>query len=93
MDWGLLDFAFDIILFMVNIFRKMVTFAWLLTILFSSPQAIIFRVLKHPTKDFYQCTTINYFEDLSNEVVVVSDSGTNMTELQLLGLNSCLSFK
>ena len=30
-------------------------------------KAIIFRVLKHPTKEFYQCTTINFFEVRENK--------------------------
>ena len=45
----------------------MVIVAWLLTIIAASPQAIIFRVLKHPVKEFYQCTTFNFFESLSTE--------------------------
>ena len=55
--------------------------AWILTIVFASPQAIIFRVLKHPVKDFYQCTTIGFFENLSSSVTV-----GNKTEDQLVGL-------
>ena len=45
----------------------MVIVAWILTLLFASPQAIIFRVLKHPEKEFYQCTTYNFFESLASE--------------------------
>lgn len=45
----------------------MVIAAWILTLIYSSPQAIIFRVLKHPEKDFYQCTTFNFFESLATE--------------------------
>ena len=59
----------------------MVVLAWLLTMLFSCPQAIIFRVKKHPVKEFYQCTTYNYFEDLSTSVKV-----GNSTQLVLGGL-------
>ena len=59
----------------------MVFISWLLTILFSSPQAIIFRVLKHPTKEFYQCTTYNFFQDLSSPMVM-----GNTTHMLLLGL-------
>ena len=46
----------------------MVMVSWLATIIFSLPQAIIFRVLKHPEKDFYGCTTNNFFEDLSSPI-------------------------
>ena len=41
--------------------RCMVLGAWLLTLLLSSPQAVIFRVLQHPLKhDFYQVLQTNY---------------------------------
>ena len=63
----------------------MVLSSWLITILCSSPQAIMFRVLKHPTKDFYQCTTIDFFEDLAEERV---NTETNRTEHFLLGINT-----
>ena len=59
----------------------MVVLAWLLTMLFSCPQAIIFRVKKHPEKEFYQCTTYNFFSDLSTPVMVA-----NRTQLVLGGL-------
>jgi hypothetical protein len=45
--------------------RAMVLSVWILTLVFASLQAIISRVLKHPVKDFYQCTTFNLFENLS----------------------------
>merc|ERR1719244_511832 len=44
--------------------RVMVAVAWILTLVFASPQAIIFRVLKHPVKDFYQCTAMGSFDNL-----------------------------
>ena len=59
----------------------MVVLAWMLTMLFSCPQAIIFSVKKHPDKDFYQCTTVNFFEDLSTPTMV-----DNTTQLVLNGL-------
>ena len=59
----------------------MVASAWVLAILFSSPQAIIFRVLKHPVKDFYQCTTYNFFDNLSSPVVI-----DNVTHSIFIGL-------
>ena len=61
--------------------RFMVLVSWLVTILFTVPQAIIFRVLKHPEKDFYQCTTYNFFEELSTPTTV-----GNNTMLYLAGL-------
>ena len=49
-------------------FRLMVLLAWLLTLIFTWPQAVIFRVLKHPKKEFYQCTTFNFFENLAKNM-------------------------
>ena len=57
----------------------MVMVAWILTLVFASPQAIIWRVLKHPTKEFHQCTTIDFFGNLSSPV-------GNSTEMLLVGL-------
>ena len=66
-----------------NIFllRLMVILSWLITLVFTTPQAIIFRVMKHPTKEFYQCTTYHFFEDLASPVVV-----DNTTQLLWHGL-------
>ena len=61
----------------------MVIVAWILTLIFASPQAIVWRVLKHPTKDFYQCTTIDFFANLSTKVTV---GNSTEPELQLVGL-------
>ena len=54
--------------------RLLVILAWLVTLVFSCPQAIIFRVLKHPHKEFYQCTTYNFFENLSTKFVTGNDT-------------------
>ena len=51
--------------------RMMVVTAWCLTLLTSSPQAVIFRVIKDDKKDFYQCTTLNFFESWATEVGVL----------------------
>ena len=56
--------------------------AWVVTFIFTLPQAILFRVMKHPEKEFYQCTTYNFFEDLSTPGMV-----GNATQLLLAGLN------
>ena len=61
----------------------MVVLAWLLTMLFSSPQAIIFRVKKHPRKEFYQCTTYNFWESVST----IRQGPGNSTSLSLAGLS------
>ena len=49
--------------------RLMVMVSWLATIVFTLPQAIIFRVLRHPENDFYQCTTYNFFEEFSTPFI------------------------
>ena len=66
---------------MLPCLRCQVILAWVLTLIFTIPQAIIFRVMKHPQKEFYQCTTYNFFEDLSTPVIV-----GNTTQLLLGGL-------
>lgn len=60
--------------------RLMVILAWLLTLVFTSPQAIIFRVLRHPLAEFYQCTTWGFFENFATEVTY-----GNQTQLLLPG--------
>ena len=59
----------------------MVILAWLVTILFSCPQAIFFGVLKHPDQEFYQCSAYKFFDDFSSQVQV-----GNTTILYLAGL-------
>ena len=59
----------------------MVILAWLVTILFSCPQAIFFGVLKHPDQEFYQCTAYKFFDDFSSQVQV-----GNTTILYFAGL-------
>ena len=61
----------------------MVMVAWILTLVFASPQAIMWRVLKHPTIDFHQCTTVDFFENLTSPVSV-----GNSTEMLLVGLTT-----
>ena len=63
----------------------MVVGSWVFTLLCAAPQAVIFRVLKHPTKDFYQCTTIDFFEDLAEKRLNLK---TNQTEYILGGINT-----
>ena len=62
----------------------MVFTAYIATLISASPQTVIFRVLKHPEKEFYQCTTFDFFEDLSSYVQIGNDP--NNTELLLHGL-------
>ena len=55
----------------------MVLIAWLVTIISVIPQAVIFRVLRHPEIDYYQCTTEDFFESLTTETVVLNNVETH----------------
>jgi hypothetical protein len=48
----------------------MVSMSWVVSILLSLPQALVFRKLKHPQLEFYQCTTSGAIEEFSEEVEV-----------------------
>ena len=48
----------------------MVTMSWVISIILALPQAFMFRKLKHPEIEFYQCTTTMAIEDASYEVLV-----------------------
>lgn len=47
----------------------MITSAWLISALCALPQTLVFRVLKHPQMDFYQCTTMQYFDNIHAEKI------------------------
>ena len=61
----------------------MVGVSWFISLLLASPQAIMFRKLKHPAVDFYQCTTTLVVEEYAD--MVVEDK---QTKFILLGLDS-----
>jgi hypothetical protein len=42
----------------------MIVSAWLVSAVFALPQTLVFRVLKHPKIEFFQCTSMNFFRDL-----------------------------
>ena len=44
----------------------MICSAWLISAICALPQSLVFRVLKHPQIEFYQCTSMNFFSDLFN---------------------------
>ena len=50
----------------------MVLFSWVVSLVLSSPQALMFRKMKHPNLEFYQCTTNMVIESYS-ELVVEGD--------------------
>ena len=75
--------SWEIVGYKLITLRMMVFIAYLITIMFASPQAIIFRVLKHPDKEFYQCTTTLVVEEYAD--VVVDD---DQTKFVLLGMDS-----
>ena len=56
----------------------MVIIAWLTTLLFSSPQAVIFRVMKHPVADFYQVTVRIFLKVFNTEVRSVTAVSGNI---------------
>ena len=51
----------------------MVLCSWVVSLLLSLPQAFMFRKLKHPMLEFYQCTTRMVVEEFS-EVVRENDN-------------------
>ena len=73
---------------MVCYFRLMVSMSWIVSIILALPQAFIFRKLKHPDMEFYQCTTTMAIEDFSHEVVVDGQS-----KLIFLGLEPVTIYK
>merc|ERR1711892_373075 len=50
--------------------RLMVAVSWIISIILSLPQAFMFRKLKHPAVEFYQCTTDMVVEDYSTQTMV-----------------------
>ena len=53
--------------------RIMITTAWILSGICAIPQLLVFRVLKHPEwKEFYQCTTMGYFENVFNNNTIMT---------------------
>ena len=52
--------------------RVMVLCCWVVSIILSFPQAIMFRKLKHPYLEFYQCTTKGVVEAYSD---IVAENG------------------
>ena len=51
----------------------MITTAWILSGICAIPQLLVFRVLKHPEwKEFYQCTTMGYFENVFNNNTIMT---------------------
>ena len=50
----------------------MITSAWLISALCALPQTLVFRVLKHPEMDFYQCTTMDYFNNIFNNATILT---------------------
>ena len=50
----------------------MITSAWIMSGLCAFPQTLVFRVLKHPEVEFYQCTSMKYFDDFLNNGTMIS---------------------
>ena len=52
--------------------RIMIGMAWFISALCAFPQTLVFRVLKHPEVEFYQCTSMNYFDGIFNNSTVLT---------------------
>ena len=63
--------------------RLMVVASWTISLILSLPQAFMFRKLKHPFVEFYQCTTDMVVEEYSSQVVVAGE-----TKYIFLGVDS-----
>lgn len=63
--------------------RLMVVASWIISLILSLPQAFMFRKLKHPYVEFYQCTTDMVVEEYSSRVVVAGE-----TKFIFLGVDS-----
>ena len=55
--------------------RILVALSWSVSLLLSSPLAFMFRVVKHPYRDFYQCTSDLVFE-MNSDLVMSGDKPT-----------------
>ena len=49
----------------------MITSAWIVSGLCAFPQTLVFRVLKHPEVEFFQCTSMNYFDAIFNNSTIL----------------------
>ena len=68
--------------------RLMVLCSWVGSLLLSLPQAFMFRKLKHPMFEFYQCTTRMVVEDFSEAVLE-----NNMIRFVFYGIDSINVYK
>ena len=56
-------------------FRILVSLSWLFSFLLSLPQALMFRLIKHPQAEFYQCTSQMIFE-MNSDISMVNGRPT-----------------
>ena len=66
----------------------MVCISWLISLTLASPQALMFRKLKHPSLDFHQCTTNMVIETYSE--VVFEDQ---QAKLKFYGIDPSVLYK
>lgn len=70
--------------------KIMLLTAWFMTILCSTPQAIIFHVEQHPRDPTYlQCVTYNFFKDSFHEVLYAMFGMLLMYALPLIIIVFC----
>ena len=68
--------------------RMMVCISWLVSLILASPQAIMFRKLKHPSLEFYQCTPDMVIETYST---LVFENGQE--QIKFYGINPATLYK
>ena len=52
----------------------MIIAAWIISALCALPQTLVFRVLKHPKAEFYQCTQLKFYEEIFDNTTIISPS-------------------
>ena len=72
----------------INLPRMMVCISWTISLALASPQALMFRKLKHPSLEFYQCTTNMVIETYS-EVVLEN----RQAKMKFFGIDPSVLYK
>ena len=66
--------------------RIMIVCAWLTASIFALPQTLVFRVLKHPQIEFFQCTSMDFFTEIMNRDAVLANGTLTNSTVEFLGL-------
>ena len=73
----------------MSILRIMVGISWLISLILASPQALMFRKLKHPSLDFHQCTTNLVIETYSE--LIFDENGR--AKMKFYGIDPSILYK